>query len=723
MIALLLKATALLLIGWFGTLLLARRSASLRHLVWTAVLGAVVMLALASPLLPSLRVPIGPLERAEARLTTNPVVNTISLPTASQESTVQAAEPRMTAVPGRSPAEYLRLAWLIGGLAVSGWCVLGRLGLAWLYRRARPLEDFSWQSDLDRQREISGVTRAVELRTSSRVGSPATWGLIRPVIVLPTEAADWTPERRRVVLAHELAHIARRDSLANLIGWIASALYWFHPLAWMAARRLRAEAEKAADDFVLARGVSPVAYAGHLLEVARGSRLLRLQGANAIGMARPETLEGRLLAVLDNTRNRETPRLLTRRATFGMLAGMVLPLAALTPTRTVEPKSPERPIEISFQSRADTGRTIDERLSAKPGGTLTLDLKTGAGVRIEGWDEPALHIKGQLGGRDWRNTIFMIGPEENGRTIRTRMAQESGNSSTNHQFQIRVPRQYNVRLESAGGDVTIIGLTGTFTGHTGGGEITIERAKGEARLTTGGGDVRVSDSELNGRVSTGGGSVELSGIKGDLRGSSGSGPVVYAENEKGEKGDLRAYAVKDDRITVSDDRISAGVIHILKAGGDVNLERAPEGAEIRTGGGQVRVGESSGRVTVQTGGGDIVVGPVSGSIHATTGAGTIEVEITNADGSVEVFTGSGAAVIRVPERFTGRFELETAYTRSHDRTRIVSDFDLTRSETDEWDNSNGTPRKFVRATGRVGDGPGLIRVKIVNGDITIRRRR
>ena len=450
MIALLLKATVLLTLGWVAALLLSRRSAALRHLVWTGVLAAVVMLALASPLLPSLRVSIGPLERAEARLTTVPVVNTISIPAQDQGPAAVTPNPQVTTRISRSPAEYLQLIWLAGGLAVIGWCVLGRLGLAWIRRRAQPLEEPSWQAELDAQRATCNVSRPIRLFLSNRVGSPATWGFIHPVIVLPTEAAGWTPERRSVVLAHELAHIARGDGLANLIGWVASALYWFHPLAWMAAKRLRAEAEKAADDYVLVRGVSPVAYAGHLLVVARGSRLIRLQGANAIGMARPETLEGRLIAVLDSNKNREAPRTLTRRATFGMLAGMVLPLAALTPTRSVEPKLPERPMGIAFPSQ-DTTRDIDQRFPAKPGGTLTLDFKTGAGVRIEGWDEPALHIGGHLGGRDWRGTLLMIGPDQNGRTIRTRQDREQGNISTSHYFDIKVPRQYNVRIESSGG--------------------------------------------------------------------------------------------------------------------------------------------------------------------------------------------------------------------------------------------------------------------------------
>jgi hypothetical protein len=197
--------------------------------------------------------------------------------------------------------------------------------------------------------------------------------------------------------------------------------------------------------------------------------------------------------------------------------------------------------------------------------------------------------------------------------------------------------------------------------------------------------------------------------------------VRYAEYEKGEKGDLRSVNVRADRIRVSESHPS-GVIHIQKAGGDVDLERAPSGAEIRTGGGEILVGEGTGMVRAQTGGGNVTIGPINGSIEATTGAGTLRVSLTDPSGSVRLETGNGAAIIELPAGFNGRFELETAYTRNHERTRIESPWDLNRSETTEWDASYGTPRKYVRATGRVGNGPGVIRVTIVNGDITIRRR-
>src|SRR5205085_5416457 len=132
----------------------------------------------------------------------------------------------------------------------------------------------------------------VQLLRGAGATMPMTWGLFRSVILLPGQADQWSGARRRVVVLHELAHIQRRDCLTQFLAQVACALYWFHPLAWLAARRLRREREQACDDRVLLAGSRASDYAWHLLDIARSLRSARCAAFATVAMARRSQLEG-----------------------------------------------------------------------------------------------------------------------------------------------------------------------------------------------------------------------------------------------------------------------------------------------------------------------------------------------------------------------------------------------------------------------------------------------
>src|SRR5262249_42226805 len=139
----------------------------------------------------------------------------------------------------------------------------------------------------------------VRVVTTPAAPMPLAWGVLRPSIVLPADAAKWPEARLRSVLLHERMHLVRRDLLTHALAQVACCLYWFHPLAWLALAKLRQERERACDDAVLAAGVAAHDYAAHLMEVVRTMAGRRGTWADAPAMAESSNLEGRVRALLD----------------------------------------------------------------------------------------------------------------------------------------------------------------------------------------------------------------------------------------------------------------------------------------------------------------------------------------------------------------------------------------------------------------------------------------
>lgn len=736
-LALIVKMTLLLAAAGFVTFLLRLRSAAARHYVWALALASGLALPLITLVAPSLPLPIaarnesGVVNSAGATSIRATAIAPVERSGTLTSVNTSARDESLAAAPG----VILTRVWLIGLGLMAGWLILGHIGLARLTRRAEVVLDADWEEALDDACDDLAIRRQVRLFRSSAVGAPITWGFLRPIIVLPLTADGWSAERRRVVLLHELAHVARNDYLVQMIAAAACAFYWFHPGVWLSARRLRYESERACDDQVLACGTASTDYAAHLLSVATGSRALRLSGGVAIGMARRSALEGRLLAALDPTLRRAP---LTRRATILStitLGIAVLPLAGM---RAVERAAPT----VVATSGVVDDSTFERSVRASSGERLFLDLEPGGDVSVRGWDESRVQVRVRLAGDDWRDISVDIGRDDDGVLVKARYDTRRNSQSSDNSFEVRVPRRFDVRLRSGGGDLTITDVEGTFDGTSGGGEIVLERLRGHASLSTGGGEIQVDDVNLSGSVSTGGGRVMLSRVSGGLRGSSGSGPVMYGDRSepRGQirgagrndtTADLRSVIVRPDgkRITLGNVTRADGAptLHIEKAGGAVDLAEAPAGAVISTGGGDIRVGRSAGMVEASTGGGDITIGPVAGSVIAGTGAGTVSVTLADADGepqSVDIHAGVGRVTLILPRDFDGTFELETAYTRNFRRvTEIHSDWQLDVAHSDEWDDRQGTPRRYVRAEGRVGRGRGRIFIKTTNGDIDVRRAR
>jgi beta-lactamase regulating signal transducer with metallopeptidase domain len=230
---------------------------------------------------------------------------------------------------GTTFAKPLLLVWmlvtgfLLARLIVSQWLLLR------LRNRSRQVTGGPLFETLSRSAKSLGITRNVSLLCSKERAMPMTWGLFRPKLLLPTDACDWTEDRRSAVMIHELAHIKRWDCQGQLIGQIACAFHWINPLVWLAFRKMRNQCERACDDLVLRNGMKASTYAEHLLDVARELTLPRLAGASAVAMANRPAIEGRVCDVLSKNRNRRslTRKLLVLATMVALPAAMIFGVA------------------------------------------------------------------------------------------------------------------------------------------------------------------------------------------------------------------------------------------------------------------------------------------------------------------------------------------------------------------------------------------------------------
>jgi TonB family protein len=222
------------------------------------------------------------------------------------------------------------LLWALGVFFVVAKLLTGLARLVWVSSHSTPVVEENWTQMVSILCKRLGIARPVRILLSADPASmPLTWGFFRPSILLPAGAMEWSPERRRTVLSHELAHIARHDWLAQIFAELTRAMYWFHPLMWLAAAKLRSESERACDDSVLNSGVDPSHYANQLLELARTLKNAHRGWSTALAIARPTNLERRFIAMLNPNLNRggisRKTGLLLKAAALCLL----LPLAAL----------------------------------------------------------------------------------------------------------------------------------------------------------------------------------------------------------------------------------------------------------------------------------------------------------------------------------------------------------------------------------------------------------
>ena len=321
--------SAALCISW----MLRSRSADLRRLVFSTTIVAMFVAAAASPMLPRwtavtpgwLHFPLA--APGVSRPGTGPSLTPALSDDATELSALNYQPTRLPASGGRTdPTAWLiPLIWLTGAATLLTRFALNLRGLYRLRKASYAVTDAGLLATVAR------FGRRVRLLRNDAIRAPVTWGIVRPIILVPVGFEELPGESRDAVIRHELAHIQAHDFLMRGVAEIARALIWFQPLMWVVWRQLREEQELACDNCVLAAGGKPSAYAKLLLDwdARRG-----MDSWIAVGIAHQSCLKRRLYALLDTELRRD------KIASAGVAGVLFVALAAALPLAAVSFKRP-----------------------------------------------------------------------------------------------------------------------------------------------------------------------------------------------------------------------------------------------------------------------------------------------------------------------------------------------------------------------------------------------
>ena len=330
---LLVKVTVAAALG-LGAALLARRSrASLRHVLLAATFVVLGALPLMSLVVPAIDVVVPIAEAAppvSPSATQSPLSNSDFVPpvTASTSALTESNAVGL-ATPSFNPSttSVLLLVWIAGAVLFVVPVAVGLTEMRSLRRTGVPSAQA--RTLVDVMASDAGISRRVEVMLHELTPGPLTFGAISPAILLPADAETWAEEDVRRAVIHELEHVRRGDWITQCLARVVCALYWFHPLVWIAWRRFALEAERACDDAVLGRSEA-TAYANQLVGLAR--RLSTGQRQPLLAMANRADLSTRVTAVLDIRQQRG--RAGTRVVTIGAVVSALLVLV-ISPLRVV----------------------------------------------------------------------------------------------------------------------------------------------------------------------------------------------------------------------------------------------------------------------------------------------------------------------------------------------------------------------------------------------------
>ena len=411
-LTIILKTTFVLALGLMSVWATNSARAAVRHLLLACTFAALLALPIASFFVPSFRLEL------EGVAQTNPAQPTVMAPLnvsaeSNRASTLRGSTLNSTSSFKPSLKTIIYFVWGLGAGLLLLRLVISLFRLRTTRRSAIPSLELT-----AKLRELAGevgIRRTIEVLVHDDVEAPFTYGLLRPAILLPNDAATWSELNSRRVLIHELEHIKRGDWITQLMARAVCAFYWFQPLVWIAWRQICLEAERSCDDAVVMR-TEHTDYAEQLVGLAR--RLSNTLPPPVLSMANRSDLSRRISSILDSKQARGRAGL---HWTVSVLACSSVVIFAVAPglaiTQTQKPTKPAQIVSLRQTTDAKTAALNEALLKACDSGKLNdIEQLLSAGAEVNGvvdGDGTALIVAAREGNTEAVSLLLKHGADVN----------------------------------------------------------------------------------------------------------------------------------------------------------------------------------------------------------------------------------------------------------------------------------------------------------------------
>ena len=348
--------------------------------------------------------------------------------------------------------------------------------------------------------------------------------------------------------------------------------------------------------------------------------------------------------------------------------------------------------------------------SVSKGGTIEVSTSKGD-IRISPWEknEVSVVVEG-LDDEDLDNVKMA----QNGNTVRVSYRSRWDDGSGHVRFSISVPSQFNLDMNTSGGDLEVKGrLTGKIDGSTSGGDIKLgDVFGGPVEVTTSGGDITTGKLEGEGHLKTAGGDIRVGSVNGSLYVNTSGGNIQVETVSK----TLEAKTAGGD-INIGN---VGGEANVSTSGGDIKVGKVSGKASLNTAGGDIELRGASGKVDARTSGGDVRLLDITGSLNAKTSGGEVEAElIPSGKGGSRLSSSGGDVRLSIDENSKATIEATIrldGWGSRKSRYVVKSEFPKESYETDEEADE-------IRAVYKLNGGGELIELSTSNSNIEIHKLR